>query len=764
MSELAKQLKARIIHKHKTEAEWRLDVYDVDGNLRDDPFVPLDGELIIFDPEAEGGQKRFKFGDGSTNVIDLPFVEDVMTSITHANLKQLRDSNKLIPSMFYRITDYKCTTTQENTRALDNKFDIIVQALSANTLSENASADYHWEDVAKTYTLDPSVLDENNKLIENSVIHYYDEYIDFDVAATEGVAEYKSTDIFIAYDYLENNEGICVPVLYKTDYTGLESAGEEYNPDFAGPDYGDAFFYVGTATIDGIVYDKWRKTEAHGANELTWESSAKVFAYTNVIVEVEESEEVGFEIVGITPDMANIPAWKLRYCLDNDSTRFAWACNELFITNLKTNFSNGEWLVRQPYADGMSNYDEYPYAWGTPADVDDGDSTNFIYSRTETIASGDVVYDASYNEYTTAEVTTKGKGVIYWMKDEYNNECPYDFKNIQFLRNISLKNGYPELDEDNGEETWVYTFCGNERDLDNDSWSDLKDGSLESPYGHQCDDINELYSFSDNIMKPFVKGCDNNDEDPTKVGVMYLNNIVMLGCWDSRKLSQGDYSHFVGCKANVFGNNCFDITFGKGCYFNTFGNSCYSNTFGENCRSNTFGNSCYSNTFGNGCYFNIFGNNCFDITFGNNCYSNTFDNGCYSNTFDENCSSNTFGNDCGSNTFGRTCYSNTFGNGCSFNTFGNSCYSNTFGNDCYFNIFSNDGQSIDYVKNIYFKDRCQYINLINAETASDKNYVQDITVSIGIKGTSDNYRELQVARNAPPVVYEAAGTTHIILD
>ena len=27
-----------------------------------------------------------------------------------------------------------------------------------------------------------------------------------------------------------------------------------------------------------------------------------------------------------------------------------------------------------------------------------------------------------------------GKGVIYWMKDEYNNECPYDFKNIQFKR------------------------------------------------------------------------------------------------------------------------------------------------------------------------------------------------------------------------------------------------------------------------------------------------------------------------------------------
>ncbi len=30
--------------------------------------------------------------------------------------------------------------------------------------------------------------------------------------------------------------------------------------------------------------------------------------------------------------------------------------------------------------------------------------------------------------------TTNGTGVIYYMKDEQNNECPYDFKNIQFKR------------------------------------------------------------------------------------------------------------------------------------------------------------------------------------------------------------------------------------------------------------------------------------------------------------------------------------------
>lgn len=49
---------------------------------------------------------------------------------------------------------------------------------------------------------------------------------------------------------------------------------------------------------------------------------------------------------------SKLEAWEIKYCLDNDTDRFAWA-----------------------------------------------DSTN-------------------------------GKGVIYYMKDEFGNECPYDFKNI----------------------------------------------------------------------------------------------------------------------------------------------------------------------------------------------------------------------------------------------------------------------------------------------------------------------------------------------
>ena len=55
--------------------------------------------------------------------------------------------------------------------------------------------------------------------------------------------------------------------------------------------------------------------------------------------------------------------------------------------------------------------------------------------------------------------TTNGKGVIYRMIDEFNNDCPYDFKNILFLRDV-FTNG-DGLASTTGQETEskpCYTF------------------------------------------------------------------------------------------------------------------------------------------------------------------------------------------------------------------------------------------------------------------------------------------------------------------
>lgn len=58
-----KQILSRIIQKHDIEANWNKAVN----------FVPMRGELIVYDIDDTHLYERFKIGDGVTNVSDLPF-------------------------------------------------------------------------------------------------------------------------------------------------------------------------------------------------------------------------------------------------------------------------------------------------------------------------------------------------------------------------------------------------------------------------------------------------------------------------------------------------------------------------------------------------------------------------------------------------------------------------------------------------------------------------------------------------------------------
>lgn len=487
------------------------------------------------------------------------------TSITYSELVALRDNSELTPGMFYRITDYQCTTTQENTRAMTNQFDIIVQALDVNVLSENASATWHEDDT-----------------------------------------------------YFAN---------------------------------------------------------------------------------------------------ANLAAWELKYCLDNDTTRFAWA-----------------------------------------------DETN-------------------------------GKGVVYWMKDENNNECPYDFKNITYLG--SSITGYEKYGLDAN--TYYPTFTvaslisyfqwGTTYSVSRNSGLDqVIDGVTY--YGYNCSSVPTAWSTdefyvtdneitSSSTMYKIIDGAVStigyggnwvfSDRYDTSAFVSVSNNIIQE-CRYANAVAEGFALNKIIFVGTTIDNNIFNLY----CSANTFGNNCISNTFGNYCSSNTLGDNCNLNTFGNNCTYNIFGNNYIANTFGNYCSSNTFGNNCNQNTFGNHCNFNAFSDNCHFNTFGNVCTSNIFGNECTYNTFGNDCYSNTFGDNCYSNTFGDNCSSntfggsktntISYVNRIRFESHCRDIKLLNSETGNDSNYVQNITVSAGISGTEDSPLGLQVSRNAPPVVYEAAGTTHIILD
>lgn len=69
---IEKQIKSRIIHKHDTEVNWN----------KATTFVPNQGEIIIYDIDENYAYERMKIGDGTTTIINLPFVMDNLILIT----------------------------------------------------------------------------------------------------------------------------------------------------------------------------------------------------------------------------------------------------------------------------------------------------------------------------------------------------------------------------------------------------------------------------------------------------------------------------------------------------------------------------------------------------------------------------------------------------------------------------------------------------------------------------------------------------------
>ena len=230
---------------------------------------------------------------------------------------------------------------------------------------------------------------------------------------------------------------------------------------------------------------------------------------------------------------ANLSAWELKYCLDNDTNRFIWA---------------------------------------NP---------------------------------------TNGKGVIYYMKDEWDNIAPFDFKNMLFTRDSEWFSTH---------EAWAESVLGEVPETDLHfyflSWvtedGETQDASIvgqilqndEAKYnGVYSNEIKEVSAYEMGITEgvtsfTFVLPC-----------TIIVNSYVY------------EDGVFYGCYNNTFGNNCYNNTFGNACFGNTFGNNCYNNTFGNSCRNNTFGNDCSGNTFGNSCGSNTFGDNCYNNTFGSSAQS-----------------------------------------------------------------------------------------------------------------------------------------------
>ncbi len=308
---------------------------------------------------------------------------------------------------------------------------------------------------------------------------------------------------------------------------------------------------------------------------------------------------------------SNLSVWKLWYCLDNDTERFAWAD------------------------------------------------------------------------------TTNGKGVIYRMIDEYNNDVPYDFKNIQFYRQ------------------W---------DSTKSLWSTIADANTGVPcYTFSSEGDSSTTEFTDSSTLPIYSDAALNFIESYIDPSQYLNNICFFGTvWNNR----------IHSSMHI--------------------------TIGRDCVSNNIGFGCYDITIGNQCQFNHIGIMSSSIYFGAACMLNSFEEGTGDIYFGEDCLGNSIGSNSDAIHFGDHCSTNTLGKGNGEIYFGDSCCMNTLGNSCsYIKFASNSSAEIkyNYYQNNHFGDGCRYIIFKGKETGSDSVQVQNYNFAQGLQGTSDEYLTIDGVRN-----------------
>lgn len=260
----------------------------------------------------------------------------------------------------------------------------------------------------------------------------------------------------------------------------------------------------------------------------------------------------------------------------------------------------------------------------------------------------------------------KGKGVIYWMEDEFHNQVPYDFKNIMFKRykvntvgkntpvsfdsffngtgNLSLTDCISPVktsaigDVASDTSIWCYTFCTFEN---NDPTIPL-DASLNLFPDGIVVETPRLPSFLhafDNVIEPLIV-CSPSIET-TKKNYQQLNNIVFMKYDKDTSVDTKDDFRVYG---NRFSSSSQNITIGRKCYYNTFNGNNVGLMVGYGCSENTF-TTCGNTAIAYNCSGNIFNSRFgYNLVF-NNCKNNSFGMKCQYLELGENSSFNTFEDD-----------------------------------------------------------------------------------------------------------------------
>jgi hypothetical protein len=379
------------------------------------------------------------------------------------------------------------------------------------------------------------------------------------------------------------------------------------------------------------------------------------------------------------------------------------------------------------------------------------DGDNYYSVNRSNLSAWELKYclDNDTNKFDWAN--SAGTGVIYFLKDDYGNECPYDFKQIKFethrIDNCAVQG-------------LIGKYCPN-----------LHINNVDK-IGYNRDDIKYLFTFSRLVEGEYVDGSVVNDSVTNLDGaIVRCQNNVIKECY-RRTLSNVQYLNSIvlvydnyPVYSNYFDFDCTDMMLCDSSYGNTFGKFSFGNAFGENYSCNTcdsyfyynlFGNNCYGNTLGtyfaenvfyNNCYFNAIGSYFENNTLCASSHTNSFESNCQYNIFGTNFSNNKLGNDCTNLTFGNQSTGNIVENSCSGLSFGNYCVNNTFKSGCNnieFRTAASEGNLADrFSNNIIDNGNCYMILWSGTGSYPVKNYI----FLPGIAGTSNNKEVIELTRN-----------------
>ena len=344
------------------------------------------------------------------------------------------------------------------------------------------------------------------------------------------------------------------------------------------------------------------------------------------------------------------------------------------------------------------------------------------YFANSNLAAWELKYslDNDTNKFEWAD-STNGKGVIYYMKDEFNNECPYDFKNIQYIKTagfVYLQYNYKSI---------FGRIDSYDKIIDGVTYYafyriSYTPGPPPPEYLYSTtltlSTSMSLYKINGETVTSYTTGNIFSTDNSSFVSFTFdFNNTDA-----SLKITQNVYNNII--KPYII-NDQYKLN------YNIFRSGQNPASFNLKAFNNIFEINCTNNILSYNCYNNKFEDSCIDCVLNHDCHDNKFGGGCKDNTFGVDNCFNSFGNVCRENSFASYCYRNSFGNNCNYNSFGNACNDNSLGNLC-----NNINFQKEYISYCIVENSNQYINVTSTATTSSRSPLRNITIAQGVNNTS----------------------------